>query len=336
MYGLNIALCKNFDNVASSFGLDMQDFNKYKACNCPIHGGDNPTGLTIYTNDEPYGSWQCNTKGCHRYFIRTAIGFVHGILSGKNGWTNSNKRKVPFDEVVNVCKGLVGDVDVTKMDFKTKILSDFRPKREAVVGVKQDIIRSRLNIPAQYFLREENGGFLAETLDFFDIGVSKNPQAKMGSRIIIPIYDEKNLYIGCQGRHPDPNIEKGYRWKNSDNLPLESILYNIGYAKSHIRKTKKIILVESPKSVWRLWEAGVKNVVAILGNFKSGQKILLETSGASTIQCMFDNDEAGENYYETIVSKCGRLFHIEKIQYGEPESDPANLSIQEVKNVFGI
>lgn len=310
----------------------MQSFNRYKASCCPIHSGDNPTALTIYTENEPYGHWQCNTKGCHKHFTRNAIGFVHGVLSGRNGWNSHNKQKVPFPEVVEICRGLVGHADIANLSIKSRILSECKPKKEIIKGIGRDIIRSKLRIPSEYFQRPENGGFKPETLNMFDVGEPISPKPEMYGRVIIPIFDERFLYIGCQGRHTGDNP---IRWKNSEGLPLDDILYNIHLAKPHIKESKKIILVESPKSVWRLWEAGIKNVVATLGNVKSGQQILLEISGASTIMCMFDNDEAGQGFYETVHKKCRRLFHVEKVIYGTDGSDPANLTIEEVKNVFG-
>lgn len=329
-----MALCNNFDNIASSLNLDMQTFNRYRASKCPIHDGDNPTALTIYPDTEPYGYWQCNTKGCHKHFTRNAIGFIWGVLSGRDGWNSKNKKKLPFGAILDVCKGLVGHIEMPKIDFRNKLLSEIRLKKEVKTGIGRDRVRDNLIIPAEYFLQKENGGFKPETLDFFDIGLPKKPK-DMYNRVIVPIYDQNQIYLGCQGRATDDNP---IRWKNSESLNgiLGDILYNYHLAKASIRDTKEIILVESPKSVWRLWESGIKNVVATLGGFKDGQKILIELSGASKIKTMFDNDDAGLQFHDSVIKRCSRLFHIEKINYGEPNSDPVNLQVEEVKHVFNI
>jgi len=313
----------------------MQSFNRYRASKCPIHDGDNPTALTIYPDSEPYGYWICNTKGCHKHFTKNAIGFIWGVLSARKGWNTHNRQKTPFGEIVELCKGLVGHIEMPKIDLRGKLLSEIRLPRETKKGVSRDVIRNKLKIPAEYFLRPENGGFKEETLDFFDVGIPHSPKQEMYNRVIIPIYDENYIYLGCQGRALDNNP---IRWKNSESLNglLGEILYNYPLAKSSIRDTKEIILVEGPKSVWRLNEAGIRNVVGILGNFKNAQQISLEMSGASVIKCMFDNDPAGEGFYETVQKKCKRLFHVSKIEYGEPNSDPANLSVEEVKRIFNV
>lgn len=315
----------------------MQEFNRYRASKCPIHDGDNPTALTFYPNDEPYGSWQCNTKGCHKHFVRNAIGFIRGVLSARKGWNHLNKQKVGFNEAVEICKGLVGHVKLEDNGLlRSKLLSDIRVKKEVQGGIARDLIRSKLKIPSEYFLRPENGGFKPETLDMFDVGEPITPKAEMYGRVIIPIYDDKFRYIGCQGRHTGDNP---IRWKNSEGLPLGDILYNMPYAKSKILETKEIILVEGPKAVWRLWEAGIRNVLAILGNFKSNQQIQLELTGASVIKCMMDNDDAGNSHFESIYKKCKRLFHVHKVEFGKPndgKKDPADYTVEEIKSIFNI
>jgi|JI10StandDraft_1071094.scaffolds.fasta_scaffold10620_6 hypothetical protein len=329
---LNIALCNNFDSICEYFDIETQSFRNYRSTCCPIHLGDNPTGLTIYPENEPYGYWQCNTNYCHKHFPRNLIGFIWGVMSSKGGWTKENNLKVNFKDVLELCKGLVGHVKVEKVSYRAKIASE--AKEEVIDNIgrpTREEIRKKMIIPADYFLKQ---GYKKETLNHFDIGEFINPDGEMANRIIVPIYDENFFYVGCQGRHKDDTVK--LRWKNCDGLKVESILYNYHAAKPLVRESKTIILVESPKSVWRLWEAGIRNVVAILGNFKSGQKILLETSGANRILCMMDNDIPGEEHFESIKSKCKRLFNIEQVRYKAKRdgNDPANLSIEEVKNVF--
>lgn len=49
---------------------------------CPIHSGDNPTGLTIFL-EEKYGfvgNWKCWTNGCHEQYGSSIIGFLKALL----------------------------------------------------------------------------------------------------------------------------------------------------------------------------------------------------------------------------------------------------------------
>lgn len=329
LYSLNMALCNNIEQVLEYLDIESMNFSNYRSCKCPIHDGDNATGLTIYPENEPYGWWQCNTASCHKYFYQNIIGLVHGVLSARQGWNNKNGKRANFDEVLTLCKGMVGHVKIDKISTKNKLLSEIKVKEVKNSGISREDIRKKIKIPSPFFAKD----FRKETLDHFDVG--EGNIEGMENRAIVPIYDENFFFIGCQGRHINGGLPK---WKNSKDLPLESTLYNLNAAKPHIAKSKTIILVEGPKDVWRLFEAGIKNVVALLGGLKNGQKILLETSGALHIKCMFDNDDAGEADFESVYRKCKRLFHVSQIKFGVKgdKQDPADLSVEEIKNIFSV
>ena len=328
LHSLNIALCNNIGDVLEYLDIEMMDFRNYKSGACPIHGGDNATGLTIYPENEPYGWWQCNTNACHKHFKQNLIGFIYGVLSARKGWTAKNKQKVNFGEVLELCKAMVGHVKLDKISHKSKLLAEVKIKEVKNSGISREDIRKKIKIPSPFFEKPENGGFKRETLNYFDVG--EGPIEGMENRAIVPIYDESFFVSGFQGRHLSGGLPK---WKNSEGLPLESILYNYANAKAEIKKTKEVIIVEGAKGVWRLWEVGIRNCVASLGNFKNGQKILLEMSGATTIKTMFDNDEPGREFHEALNKKCRRLFHVKRIEYGKLGQDPADLSTEEIKEM---
>jgi hypothetical protein len=327
LYSLNIALCNNFEKVLDVLGHEMERFNNYFCSFCPIHDGDNKTALTIYTQNEPYGWWLCNTRGCSQHFPKNAIGFIWAFLSAQNGWTDKNNKKIHFSNCLNICKKIVGHIDPMVFSFKKKIILEGSEQIQ-YDRVSREIVRNSLSIPADFYLKK---GFAREVLDFFDVGLPKTTK-EMRGRVVVPIYNADYFYLGCQGRSLDGSHPK---WKNSSKLPLESILYNIHNAKEFIKKTKTIILVEGPPDVWNLWQHGIRNCVATLGPFKGQQRIILETSGAINIVCMFDNDEAGIQDFESVKAKCSRLFNVSKLQYGVEGQDPAELNKEELHSVLG-
>jgi DNA primase len=69
-----------------------------------------------------------------------------------------------------------------------------------------------------------------------------------------------------------------------------------------------IIVVEGFKSVWRLYECGIKNAVAVIGStLTEGQCSLLYLYALKGAVIMFDNDEAGiigiTRAYESLKGK---------------------------------
>jgi len=72
-----------------------------------------------------------------------------------------------------------------------------------------------------------------------------------------------------------------------------------------------VVLVESPGNVWRLEEAGIHNSVAIFGaHLGPNQKKLIDSSGAFSIVCLLDNDEAGVKGAKKIYEQCSKMYRL--------------------------
>lgn len=157
-------------------------------------------------------------------------------------------------------------------------------------------------------------------------------------RTVIPIADENGIQglIGrtfqpqchiCGYHHfenrncPNNSLEKlwGSKWKVQKGFKKEYYLYNFHKALSYIQRNKTIVLVESPGNVWRCWENGVRNVVAIFGVYLTDcQKQLLEKILLKKVILLLDNDLAGRQGQERIQRQLERLFIVKTpiIKYG--------------------
>ena len=81
--------------------------------------------------------------------------------------------------------------------------------------------------------------------------------------------------------------------------------------------------------MWRLAEAGIHNAVAIFGTaFNNDQKHLLDESGALSIICLMDNDDAGKKAAEKIEEVCGRLYRLYFPNFSA--NDVADLNVDSV------
>ena len=142
---------------------------------------------------------------------------------------------------------------------------------------------------------------------------------------MVPIYDEEGeTILGFTGRsifsecdecshHHDPKKECHFspKWKHTAGFNKENCLYNYWYAKDHVLDTGVIILVESPGNVWRLEEAGIHNSVAIFGtHLNQNQKKIIDESGALSIVCLLDNDDAGVTGSKKIQEMCSKMYRI--------------------------
>jgi 5S rRNA maturation endonuclease (ribonuclease M5) len=356
------ATCDKIADLLDYFEIEYKHNNHsmVSMC-CPIHNGDNPSAVNIYHEGDNYrGNWKCRTHGCDKIFRSSIIGFIRGILSNKKyGWINDGDQTATFAEAIEFATKFVGQsLNDYKVDNATKEKKQFAQIIEKVtqkpeklnLQITRNQVKGILKIPAQYYI---DRGYSTKILEKYDIGLCDRPNKEMSNRVVAPIYDDnREFVIGCTGRSIFPkcpkcslyhnNIEscpqeyqwQYSKWKHSSGLKTQNVLYNMWFAKEHIKQTNTVIIVESPGNVWRLEENGIHNSVAIFGTTLSDrQKIILDSSGAMKLIIIMDNDDAGIEATKKIIDKCNRTYQIHvpaisKNDIGEMNSDEINLEIK--------
>lgn len=353
-YGRINALCKiaveHLDQIYEHFGIHSSYKNEILVKSvCPIHGGDNNTALNLYYNGDYKIHYKCRTHQCEETFGNGFVGFIKGCLSRfRYSWEKEGDKEASFRESVEfLLKFLNQDlnaltpenVSLEKLKFggMANVLS---PSRAKTSQITREIYRSRVEVPCDYYLER---GFSREVLEEYDIGYCDNPEKPMYERAIVPIYDNEHEFIvGCTGRsifmqcdkcgsyhNPIRRCHHFPKWFHSKGFQKEKWLYNYWKARSFISDSGVAILVESPGNAWRLAEAGIHNVVAIFGtSFNNDQKNLLDESGALSLVCLMDNDEAGKRAAQKIEEQCSRLYRIYFPSFDS--NDVAELSVDKV------
>lgn len=303
------AVCKQLYNripdLLDKFGIDYIKYDKHYSFPCPVHGGDNSEGCSLFIDGKQ--NWVCWTNSCQDMYKKSILGFVRGVLSRKAG------RLISLNEAVKFCTDFLdfnlGDVPILKESKNRqylKLLSIFNQAKESVpLNVSRELIQKSLEIPSEYYL---NRNYDANTLIKFDIGDCSNENKLMYNRAVVPVYNQNNEYLGSCGRAKFDTLKP--KWINSKGFKKSHVLYGIHLAKDTIMKTGIVILVEGPGDVWRLHESGFENAVAISGaNLSDQQLIELECCGCTKLIILTDNDEAGQKARQQIIKKCGRRFN---------------------------
>jgi 5S rRNA maturation endonuclease (ribonuclease M5) len=315
-------VCDNIEELLPVLGIeDYKIFDKMITMSCPIHAGDNESAFNLYHQGDHYrGNWKCRTHQCENTFRSSVIGFIRGCLSRQQkNWSKEGDETVTFKDAIDFAtKFIKKDLKDLKIPKKEKEKHTFvntvnyiKPViNNSIKQVSRGQIQKTLNIPSKYFL---DRNYLPETLIKYDVGDCLNPNREMYNRAVVPIYDNDHQFmVGCSGRTINNSIPK---WKHNEGFRAEEYLYNFWYAKTHIKDSGVVIIVESPGNVWRLEEAGIHNSVAIFGSsLKDKQKMLLDISGAMSIVTIMDNDEAGIKAAQQIHNKCHRIYNVKNIQ----------------------
>jgi DNA primase len=243
---------------------------------CPFHNDYKTPSFSVKDNH-----WQC--FGCHKY--GDVIEF-HKLWFGQS-----------FTETVQNLAEQIG------LKFDGIELSATDPWLKAMKKAIQKPIQiqsQRLNEAAvneykkyqhEMTVRE---GWLPETTDTFGIGYCGDQyDYELYDRITIPIRDIDGHLIGFSGRKTNDNDDrKKYRFTHG--VEREKLLYNLNLALPEIRQKREIVICEGYWEVLRSWEAGVKNVVALMGTACAPSQFRLILRHSKNVILALDNDEPGQ------------------------------------------
>jgi len=288
---------------------------------CPVHGGDNKNGCTIFADERL--CWQCWTHSCHNEYTGTIFGLVRGTL------TKSLGRNVSYSEVAKFfgpeyCTRVTGPqialLPTLKSETK-RILEEFEkaPNRNYEYKIDRNYAIRNLKIPSEYFL---DRNFSSAILTKFDVGDCS--EGYMEGRAVTPIFDENYRFVGSAGRAIDNEVVP--KWKYDSIIEKGHHLYGLNLSKQYILDSGVCIVAEGQGNIWRLWEAGYPNCVGIMGAYMTdSQLIMLEKSGCTTIVIMTDMDKAGRKSVEQIKLLCGRRFNyiVPEMKYLDPAEHTA-------------
>lgn len=118
---------------------------------------------------------------------------------------------------------------------------------------------------------------------------------RFSGRIMFPIFSPNGRVIGFGGRilNPQDNTAK---YLNSPESPVYykgRTLYGLSHGKDEIRRLNKVIMVEGYMDLISLYQAGVKNVVAVSGTALTDEQVQLLSRYTKNVVLLFDADTAG-------------------------------------------
>jgi len=169
-----------------------------------------------------------------------------------------------------------------------------------------------------------------KTIEHFGIGHCT--RGLMRGRIAIPIHNERGELVAYAGRAVDDELarERG-RYRLPEGFRKSYVLFNLYRAKEHAERG--LTVVEGFFDVFRVHEAGFRNVVALMGTELSEQHEQLLLDHTDRLALMFDGDEAGQKCLRQFYGRLRRRMYLKEIHLSDGEQ-PDSLSDQQIRSLL--
>jgi DNA primase len=277
---------------------------KSNKCKCIFHD-DTDASLHIYPDTNTWYCYGCRSGSDVIEFIKLAEGieFIDAIERLANG----NNINIDYNS----------DYIQSASDFM-KVVEELKElEHDEVFG---EHLLEKYDNTHKYLL---DLGFKKDTLKHFEVGYCANQNDDLFNRITIPWRNSSGELVGIFGR--DVTDKKDNKYKAKYGSRKGKHLYNLYNAKQY----NSIILTEGEKSVWKLYEFGYPNAVA-LGNCDLGKRKWLLRSFTDTIILCLDNDERGIEARNDIIHDAYNLFDIHAVKLPNGYKDAAEIRDKKV------
>ena len=234
--------------------VGFYDIKKYSTeIRCSLPDGDNYTSVQIYLDNMYANVWsRAEYEDFEIKDVFSLIAFAQGCSVKQSLDYVANYLGIKLDNIFEFKKSkAISDIKKYKTinkEYESKILSE-------------DIMKSYRKYVVPDWVEE---GIDEDTQKEFEVHIDVKEK-----RWCFTLRDGDGNLIGRKGRTYVRDFDAlripKYLYYNSNGN--NSHLYNVHRAREFIEKENECVIVESEKSVMKLWSMGIKNVVAI-GNKK--------------------------------------------------------------------
>ena len=179
-------------------------------------------------------------------------------------------------------------------------------------------------------------GLTTETIAHFGVGFCTG-KGIMAGRIAIPIHNEQGELVAYAGRWPGEPPEGEGKYKLPAGFHKSLVVYNLHRARD-FAKDSGLIVVEGFFDCMRLYQAGIPNVVALMGSSLSDEQETLLVAAVGPqgkVALMFDEDEAGWKGREEALSRLSSRVHVKVVGLGEEGTQPDGVSAETLARYLG-
>ncbi len=282
---------------------------------CPIHNGSNPTQFRVSLTKNLWNCFsECKHGGNTLDFIAKMEGVdIHAAAHKAIEWFH-----LTTEGLAN------GDEDETDAPERPKA-----PVKEPEPAKPNAPLKFRLEKLERDHPYLAERGLSEETI--IDFGLGFCTKGVMQGHIAIPIHNVKGEVVAYAGRWPGEPPEGIEKYKLPKGFAKSQEVFNLDRACQEPPE-KPLVIVEGYFDCIKLWQLGVKKVVALMGSSLSrAQEELLRThtTSESQIIVMFDENETGRIGREETATRLSRFAFVKTYVFDQEDMEPEHLTAEQ-------
>ena len=305
---------------------------------CPFHPDTKPS-MTVNDQRGLFRCWACNTGGDALSFVKEfkKIEFIEamkecaGILGLPTDELQREKKKNPRLElafrVLNFANKLYGHVATQAPMHFQKFVADRQLSPESITKFQigyapgnNSLMMQFDKVPAE---QQDAAKQMARELNMVRISEGGRPYDFYRDRVVFPIHDHAGQVRGfsCRAVLPD----QGPKFLNSSDsfvFHKASILFGYFLAKSAIRQTDRVIVVEGNMDAVMMHQFGFTETVGTMGIALSESSLRLLHNMTKNVILAMDSDTAGVKAMTSINAAFMGLGILPRYLSFEPAKDP--------------
>lgn len=303
---------------------------------CPLHGGHNPTQFRVSIEKN---CWHCFSECHHGGNILDFVAYKEDCSIRESAILISDWFEVaPPDLPVASGSNSNQERSTAKVSSK-KVAADTQADvSESAPSLPNPI---EPNKPLGFQLKIETDhpylterGLTPETISHFGVGFCV--KGSMANRIVIPVHNAVGALVAYAGRWPGDPPDDTPKYKLPAGFGKSLEVFNLQRASTESQETP-LIVVEGFFDCMKVWQAGVRRVVALMGSSLSQpqeEQIAQLVGTGGQIGLMLDYDEAGISAREQALRRFASRAYVRVIELRNFGKQPDELSTEQLQEVI--